>query len=112
MKPLSPAFYPVALYFIVEPLSPIFYAGPPDAKTVDGVLITINDWNQLGRKLGIPSHKLDEIDCDYCGTIRKRSAMIDLWLQYDVDCSWEKLSTALEEMGYKVLAKQIRDKYC
>ena len=70
----------------------------------------MSDWEELGRQLEIPDRNLKEIFLDswYKGTNRQRSEMIDKWRRYVVNASWEKLCKALDMMGEKVLAHEIR----
>ena len=69
------------------------------------------DWYDLGTKLGLPDYKLKEIWLDYTGTVQQRQEMISKWLAYDTEASWNKLARALEEIGMRVVAKEILDKY-
>ena len=67
------------------------------------------DWHTLGTKLGLPFYKLEAIRIDYSayGTGRQKQEMINTWLQYDTEASWDKLANALKEMGKHVAAAQI-----
>lgn len=82
-------------------------------KNVDHLLTDVISWEELGEKLSLPRNKLKEIGADLChkGVNRQKSAMLDLWFRYDTGASWEKLSTALEEMTERVLAEKIRIEY-
>ena len=79
----------------------------------DYILTNIIEWEELGEKLRLPEHRLREIRADLChrGVSRQKSAMLDLWLQYDVGAGWERLSRALEEMDQLVLANKIRTEF-
>lgn len=70
-------------------------------------------WEELGEKLSLPKSRLKEIGADLCyrGINRQKSAMLDFWFRYDTEASWEQLSTALEKIDEKVLAKKIRTEY-
>ena len=67
------------------------------------------DWHTLGIKLGLPDHKLREIEINYSvhGLDRQRHEMISSWLNYDTEASWDKLASALKEMGMHVAANKI-----
>ena len=73
------------------------------------MLMEVSDWHTLGIRLGIPGHSLAEIQINYSayGIGRQRQEMITTWLQYDTEASWDKLATALKEMGKHVVATQI-----
>ena len=78
---------------------------------IDKILTELLDWHNLGTKLGLPDHKLKEIQFDCTGAVRQRQEMICKWLEYDTEASWNKLARALKEMGMRVVAKEILDKY-
>ena len=78
---------------------------------IDNILTEVLDWYNLGTKLGLPDYKLGEICRDHTGTVRQRQEMIIKWLAYDTEASWNKLARALEEIGMRVVAKEILDKY-
>ena len=78
---------------------------------IDKILTEVLDWHNLGTKLGLPDYKLGEICRDHTGTVQQRQQMISEWLAYDTEASWNKLARALEEIGMRVVAKKILDKY-
>ena len=78
---------------------------------IDNILKEVLDWYNLGTKLGLPNYQLGEIWHDFTGTVRRRKEMISKWLAYDTEASWNKLARALEEMGMRVVAKEVLDKY-
>ena len=43
-------------------------------------LKTVIDWHQLGICLGLPTHKLKQIERDHQGNKRRKQEMLDLWL--------------------------------
>ena len=61
----------------------------------------------MGIKLGLPVHILEKIDYSAYGVDRQRHEMISSWLNYDTEASWDKLATALKEIGMRVAAKKI-----
>ena len=73
-----------------------------------------SDWETLGVKLDVKWSKIKEI-------AKSRSHrephlcladLMDFWLGNDVDASWERVATALEEMGKVDLARGIRRAHC
>ena len=78
---------------------------------IDKILTEVLEWYNLGTKLGLPGYKLGEICQDHTGTVRQRQEMISKWLAYDTEASWNKLARALEEIGMRVVAKEILEKY-
>ena len=78
---------------------------------IDKILTEVLDWYNLGTKLGLPDYKLGEICRDHTGIVRQRQEMISKWLAFDTEASWNKLARALEEIGMRVVAKEILDKY-
>ena len=78
---------------------------------IDSILTKVLDWYNLGTKLGLPNYKLREIWHDCTGIVQQRQEMISKWLAYDTEASWNKLARALEEMGMRVVAKEVLDKY-
>ena len=81
-------------------------------QNIDKILIEVVDWHTLGIKLGLPVHTLRGIEINYSvhGLDRKRHEMISSWLNYDTEASWDKLASALKEMGMHVAAKKIAGK--
>ena len=80
-------------------------------QNISQMLTEVLDWHTLGTKLGLPVHILGTISINYyaCGNNRQRAEMISAWLEYDTEPSWNKLASALSEMGNHALAKKIRD---
>ena len=72
----------------------------------------VSDWQMLGLELGLRWKKLDSLKRDsYLSHEDSRKvAMLQLWLDYDLDVSWEKLSEALDQMDQRNLAAMIRAK--
>ena len=90
-----------------------FTDGSLTQNNIDVMLKSVSDWQNLGTKLGLPDHLIEEIrmDVNVYGIVRQRQRMITRWLDYDLNASWSKLADALEEMGSNKVAKDIRDKY-
>lgn len=76
-------------------------------------LSTVTDWYQLGMKLGVPDHKLDEIQRNHPtdGVSRWRDEVLSLWLRLTPNASWKNVIRALQRMGEKALAESIRHRY-
>ena len=54
-------------------------------------------WREMGLELGITSAALDIIEVDHPTEVRKRCrAVLQAWLQKDIEASWEKLVRAVE----------------
>ena len=75
---------------------------------------SVSDWHQLGVRLGLEMSQLREIEQSYHtgGVSRMKSEMLSLWLKSTPGGSWDELVTALEEMGEKVLAREVAMSYC
>ena len=83
-------------------------------KTLDVVKalkkLSLNETRQLVFHLGVSLSSLDDIDSEYRGDTRK-AKFVDKWLDIDVEASWEKLATALQEIDKKSLAHEILNSY-
>ena len=69
---------------------------------------------QLGVHLGIAIHKLDEIECDYPGSIKQqRIEVIKYWLkEMHPKASWIALADAVKKMRiYGNLATQLTQQH-
>lgn len=82
---------------------------PLTLKNIDPILAEVLDWHTLGVNLDLPVQYLQEIKINYSayGTGRQKQEMITTWLQYDTEASWNKLASALKEMGKHVAADKI-----
>lgn len=71
------------------------------------------DWYQLGMKLGVPDHKLDEIQrsLPHEGVSRWRHEVLSLWLKLTCNASWRNVVRALQRMEESALAEKIQHKY-
>ena len=87
-------------------------AEQPSELEVVNAISSLNQWFELGQQLGLPYDVLEaiEIDCDKHGTKRQRSKMVHTWLQREPAASWSKLCGALDRMGERALAQDIREK--
>lgn len=73
-------------------------------------LSTVTDWYQLGMKLGVPDHKLDEIQRNHPtdGVNQWRDEVLSVWLRLTPNASWKNVIRALQQMGKKALAEKIQ----
>ena len=69
-------------------------------------------WHRLGVFLKLASAKLAMIDQDYNKTEEKLAQMFQTWLEEEQDCTWYKIVQALDDLGLKVLASDIKEKFC
>ena len=72
----------------------------------------VGDWHSLGVKLNLQGYQLREIERNYDENNRRKNEVLDLWLRNTRNPSWEPVVQALYEMKEKVLADNIRTKYC
>ena len=79
-------------------------------KNLINALGEVHCWQELGVQLDIKYHKLMEFRS--LPTIEERKlAMLQCWLDSDMQASWEKLLCALKSMGLNRVAHQIQGKY-
>ena len=85
----------------------------PSELDVKLAISTVTNWFELGELLEIPYDVLEviDIDCEKHGTKRQRSKMVHTWLQREPAASWSKLCGALDRMGERALAQDIREKH-
>ena len=70
------------------------------------------NWSDVGTALGVKPYKLEEIRINRRGEVQEcKFSLIDHWLRTDVDASWEKLASALDEANQDICAGQIRRQY-
>ena len=69
-------------------------------------------WYQLGIQLEIPAAALSTIESDHFRDAQRCMVeMLHWWLRNATECSWEKLTEAVEAMGgYGVLVEKLRKK--
>ena len=70
----------------------------------------VNDWYMMGVQVDVEPTVLKEIEETCPMSVNKRKTeLFDHWLRTDVEASWEKLATGLDDMQtHKVLAERIR----
>ena len=78
---------------------------PPDLtltlRAVTTAVAQVGNWNWLGRCLGVPLPKLNEIDHQYPTDKKKMEATIIYWLHYRPVASWGTLAGKLYYMKEK-----------
>ena len=85
---------------------------PLTLKNLTNALHEVTDWKNLGIQLNIGYHELEKFASDYQNkTDQCKPAMLQFWLDSDVNASWEKLVTALDEMKKNRVVKEIIKKY-
>ena len=57
----------------------------------------IRDWQELGIQLGLSTSDIDTISSYHQREYRQR--LVELWFDQDLDCSWEKLVRAIDEVS-------------
>ena len=83
---------------------------------LNNVVLAVSDvaeWFDLGLQLRLPSTTLRSIAIDpsIIGINSKRLAMLSKWLKSDRAASWEKLAAALNAIGEKVVAANVRSQF-
>ena len=74
--------------------------------------IAAAEWYQLGIQLEIPVATLRTIEHDHPRDAQRcMTEILNWWLQNTPECSWEKLTEAVEAMGrYRTLVERLRKK--
>ena len=62
----------------------------------------------LGLRLGVPRHKLDEIEQQHSTRTNQTRATLEYWLSVDPTPSWRRLGWALEVNGKHQAAERVR----
>ena len=77
-------------------------------KNIANVLLDLStaDCYSLGVQLDIPTNKLRDIELE--AVEKRKLKMIEIWLESDLKCTWEKLACALEKINKKVMAQRVR----
>ena len=82
--------------------------------TVDLLVREVEDvveWYRLGAYLGLGVSEIKEIEQNHHDVARRRMAMLDKWAKKEVNPSWEKVISALENMSEMALANRLKKKY-
>ena len=89
---------------MVVPSSP-----QPELKDLD--LIEVVNWQGVGLQLGVKDYELHKINLDYHHhDNREKRKMFRVWLRTCVNPNYHDLITALEAVGERKTAQQLRDK--
>ena len=72
----------------------------------------VPQWDILGTYLGLSESEIQVIERDHHDTARRRLAMLNKWMEKDVNVSWEKVIDALRSISQIRLANQLKEKYC
>ena len=72
----------------------------------------VRKWDVLGIYLGLEESEITEIERDHHSNARRRIAMLEKWMEKDVNASWEKVIDALESISRIRLAYRLKKKYC
>jgi len=90
------------------------YFGIFNVATVEELMKETADvvkWDMLALNLGIKSGIIEKIEAEWPSNINKaKLKMFIYWVENDLEASWKKLTTALQNIDKLVLAKQISDK--
>ena len=79
-------------------------------KNLTNALSEVDGWQALGVQLDINYHKLKEFGS--LPTIEERKlAMLQFWLDTDLQASWEKLLCGLKKMGLNRIVQDIQREY-
>ena len=72
----------------------------------------VTNWRSVGVALEIKPYKLEEIRLNRMNDVQQcKFSLIDHWLRTDLEASWRKLASALDEAGEHTSANRIRAKY-
>ena len=71
----------------------------------------VTDWYGLGVHLSLPRHMLDTIKAERLPVQESMRETLMKWLDYDPEASWEKLTSALEAIGKRAVAENVRSQF-
>ena len=72
----------------------------------------VTNWHSVGVALEIKPYKLEEIRLNRLNDVQQcKFSLIDHWLRTDLEASWRKLASALDEAGEHTSANRIRAQY-
>lgn len=72
----------------------------------------VRDYFQLGLKLGLEHHLLNDIEIEFQQISRRKIEVFENWRKVKPDASIEDLLEALEAMQENRTAKNIKQQYC
>ena len=77
------------------------------------MLASVSDWHKLGLNLGVQDYELDQIHrsrpAEGCDGWKRET--FSLWLRHTPSASWRDVVGALQQMGEKIVAEMIEQKY-
>ena len=88
-------------------LSPSF--PQPELKDLD--LIELVNWQGVGLQLGVKDHELQKIQLDYHRHDDQKREMFRAWFRTSDNPNYDDLIKALEAVGERKVAQQLRDKF-
>jgi len=72
----------------------------------------VTNWRSVGVVLEMKPYKLEEIRLNRMNDVQQcKFSLTDHWLRSDLEASWRKLASALDEAGEHTSANKIRSKY-
>ena len=80
-------------------------------KNLTNALHEVDDWWGLGIQLDIDCHELKKIVEGHSIVERRKSAMLQFWLDKDIQASWETLLVSLDKMNLKRIAENVKREY-
>ena len=88
------------------------FSGTLNVKNLSSELSGVSKWYQLGIMLGLQPSQLHQIEQEVPTDIdRRKTEVVDLWLQNTPGASWRHIVTVLREMGDVATAERIELKY-
>ena len=68
----------------------------------------VKDTDRLGLHMGIPESKRQEVYNQFSSVPQQRKSLIQYWMEQDPKASWRGLIVALDGMGEKAVADNLR----
>ena len=81
----------------------------PELKDLD--VIELVNWQGVGLELGVKDYELQTIQLDYHHHDDKKREMFRAWLRTSVNPNYDDVIKALEAVGERKVAQQLRDKF-
>ena len=85
------------------------HSSAPELKDLD--LIKLVNWQGVGLQLGIEDYELQTIQLNYQKHGDQKRELFRVWLRTCPNPNYHDLNKALETVGERKVAEQIRDKY-
>lgn len=84
----------------------------PEPELKDLVLIKLLDWQSVGLQLEVEDYELQKIKCDYPLSLdNQKREMFRAWLRTCLSPNYHDLIEALEAVGERKAANELRNKY-